>query len=163
MVRVAILGATGYTALELIKLLLRHPEVEITALTSRQEGNPHVGTVHPALVGRLDLRLEDLGACGRRRAGRLCVQLPAARCDRHSRAAIVGHGGEGRSISAPTTGLDDAATFRQWYGEEHPDGERLGKVVYGLPELFREQIVRRSWSPIRAVIPRRRFCRWRRS
>ena len=43
MVRVAILGATGYTALELIKMLLRHPEVEITALTSRQEGNPHVG------------------------------------------------------------------------------------------------------------------------
>ena len=40
MIRVAILGATGYTALELIKILLRHPEAEITALTSRQEGRP---------------------------------------------------------------------------------------------------------------------------
>ena len=37
--------------------------------------------------------------------------------------------------------LDDAETFAQWYGEKHPDPERLGKVVYGLPELFREQIV----------------------
>ena len=53
MIRVAILGATGYTALELIKLLLRHPEAKITALTSRQEGRPHVSTIHPALTGRL--------------------------------------------------------------------------------------------------------------
>src|SRR5271154_5009090 len=60
MVRVAILGATGYTAPELIKILLRHPEVEITTLTSRSEGNPHVASIHPQLVGRLDLRLEDL-------------------------------------------------------------------------------------------------------
>src|SRR5262245_51846616 len=62
MVRVAILGATGYTALELIKLLLRHPEAEITTLTSRQEGNPHVASVHPSLFGRLDLKLEELDA-----------------------------------------------------------------------------------------------------
>ena len=61
MVRVAIIGATGYTALELTKLLLRHPEVEITALTSRSEGNPHVASVHPQLAGRIDLHLADLG------------------------------------------------------------------------------------------------------
>ena len=60
MIRVAILGATGYSALELFKILLRHPEVEITCATSRQEGNPPLGTVHPWLAGRLDLRLEDL-------------------------------------------------------------------------------------------------------
>src|SRR5580704_3959995 len=61
MTRVAILGATGYSALELLKLLLRHPEVEITTVTSRQEGSPHVAMVHPVLAGRLDLRCEDLG------------------------------------------------------------------------------------------------------
>ena len=60
MIRVAILGATGYTALELIKILLRHPQVQITALTSRQEGDKRVSAVHPSLAGRLDLRLEDL-------------------------------------------------------------------------------------------------------
>ena len=60
MIRIGILGATGYTALELIKLLLRHPEARITALTSRQQGEPHVTSVHPGLTGRLDLRLRDL-------------------------------------------------------------------------------------------------------
>ena len=50
MVRVGILGATGYTALELMKILLRHSDAEITALTSRQEGAPHVGMVHPTGV-----------------------------------------------------------------------------------------------------------------
>jgi N-acetyl-gamma-glutamyl-phosphate reductase len=141
MVRVAILGATGYTALELIKLLLRHPEVEITVLTSRQEGNPHVGTVHPALVGRLDLRLEDLGAVAvAARADCVFSCLP------HGVTATVvpqllATGVKVIDFSADYR-LDDSATFRQWYGEEHPDGERLGKVVYGLPELFREQIVK---------------------
>ena len=60
MIRVGILGATGYTALELIKILLRHPEAEIVALTSRQEGNPHVAAIHPQLAGRLDMQLENL-------------------------------------------------------------------------------------------------------
>ncbi|HEY5312573.1 MAG TPA: N-acetyl-gamma-glutamyl-phosphate reductase, partial [Pirellulales bacterium] len=55
MTRVAILGATGYSALELIKILLRHPNVEITAVTSRQEGHPPLAMVHPSLAGRLEL------------------------------------------------------------------------------------------------------------
>ena len=60
MTRIAILGATGYTALELIKILLRHPEAEIVAVTSRQEGQPPIAMIHPSLTNRLDLRLEDL-------------------------------------------------------------------------------------------------------
>ena len=60
MTRIAILGVTGYTALELIKILLRHPGAEIVAVTSRQEGQPPISMVHPSLTDRLDLRLEDL-------------------------------------------------------------------------------------------------------
>ena len=60
MVNVGIIGATGYTALELIRIILNHPEIKLTALTSRQEGSPHVSTVHPSLTGRLDIRCEDL-------------------------------------------------------------------------------------------------------
>ena len=141
MVRVAILGATGYTALELIKLLLRHPEVEITALTSRQEGNPHVGSVHPSLLGRLDLRLEDLGAIAvASRADCVFSCLPHG-----VTATVVPHllpaGAKVVDFSADYR-LDDGETFQQWYGEKHPDAERLGKTVYGLPELFREQIIK---------------------
>src|SRR5436853_7903941 len=58
MIKVAILGGTGYTAVELIKILLRHPEVEIAAITSRQEGTPLVSDSHPSLTGRINLRME---------------------------------------------------------------------------------------------------------
>ncbi|MCA9214813.1 MAG: N-acetyl-gamma-glutamyl-phosphate reductase, partial [Planctomycetales bacterium] len=54
MIRAAILGATGYTASELIELLLRHPEVTITKLTSRQDSRPSIAEVHSRLFGRLD-------------------------------------------------------------------------------------------------------------
>ena len=53
------MGATGYTALELIKILLRHPGAKIELLTSRQEGRPPVSSIHPSLTGRLDLCLDD--------------------------------------------------------------------------------------------------------
>ena len=79
MIRIGILGATGYTALELIKLLLRHPEARITALTSRQAGEPHVAAVHPGLVGRLELRLRDLSP-----------EQVAAKCDACSAACPTG-------------------------------------------------------------------------
>src|SRR5687768_15996551 len=55
---IAILGGSGYTAVELIKILLRHAEAEIVAVTSRQEGTPLVAEVHPSLAGRIDLRME---------------------------------------------------------------------------------------------------------
>ena len=64
------MGAAGYTALELIKILLRHPEVEIVTLADRLEGEPHVAALHPSLTGRLDLSLEKLSP----------TEL-AARCD----------------------------------------------------------------------------------
>jgi N-acetyl-gamma-glutamyl-phosphate reductase len=60
MIDVAVLGATGYTALELVKILLRHPDVRVTVATSRQDGQPPISTVHPSLVGRLEIPLEDL-------------------------------------------------------------------------------------------------------
>ena len=60
MITVAVLGATGYTAVEAIKLLLRHPEARIVAVTSRQEGKTPISGVHPSLVGRLEMPLEDL-------------------------------------------------------------------------------------------------------
>ena len=71
MTRVAILGVTGYSALELVKLLLRHPHAEIVTVTSRQEGNPHIAMVHPSLAGRLDICCEDLGADRGCRPGRV--------------------------------------------------------------------------------------------
>jgi N-acetyl-gamma-glutamyl-phosphate reductase len=137
--RVAILGATGYTALELIKLLLRHPNVEITALTSRQEGNPPVGAVHPSLVGRLDLCLEDLSP--EQVASRAdCVFS----CLPHGASAsavkpLVASGTRVIDFSADYR-LSDAETYAAWYDVKHPDPDRLGSCVYGLPEFYADRI-----------------------
>ncbi len=139
MIKVAVLGATGYTALELLKILLRHPEVRVVAATSRQEGNTPVSSVHPSLVGRLDIPLEDLAP-----------EEVAARADcvfgclPHCASAeilprILAGGAKVVDFSADYR-LDDAATYLEWYGHTHPDPDRLGRTVYGLPELFRGSI-----------------------
>ena len=60
MVNVGILGATGYTALELMRIIVNHPEIKLTAVTSRQAGSPHISTIHPSLIGRIDICCEDL-------------------------------------------------------------------------------------------------------
>lgn len=137
-VHVAILGGTGYTALELIKILLRHSGVTITAVTSRTEQKP-IGQVHQSLAGRLELKLEDLGP--KQLAERAdCVFS----CLPHGVTAeivpeLLAAGLKIVDFSADYR-LDDAATYQEWYDHKHPDPTRLGKVVYGLPELFGPQI-----------------------
>lgn len=140
MVRIAILGATGYSALELTKLLLRHPEAEITTVTSRQEGNPPLASVHPALSGRTELRLEDLGPVAvAARAECVFSCLPHG-----VTASLVPQllaTGRCRVIDLSADyRLRSAEVYQQWYGQKHADAERLASAVYGLPELFREQI-----------------------
>lgn len=139
MVRVAILGATGYTAVELIKILLRHPEVEITALTTRQEGRPHVAAIHPQLAGRVDLHLENLPtAAVAAKADCVFCCLPHAA----SAAVVAEYLDQGVRVVdfSADYRLDDVETYSDWYGGTHPDPQRVGNVAYGLPELFREQI-----------------------
>jgi N-acetyl-gamma-glutamyl-phosphate reductase len=140
MTRIAILGATGYTALELIKILLRHPEAEIVAVTSRQEGNVPVAMIHPSLTGRIDLPLENLEPA-QITARAECVFS----CLPHGVTAamvpqLLSAGCKVIDFSADYR-LDSAEVFAEWYGQKHPDPERLGKVVYGLPELFRKDII----------------------
>lgn len=139
MIRVGIMGATGYTAVELIKLLLRHPEVEIVALTTRQDDQPHVSSVHRQLTNRLDLTLDNL-----------TPQLLAEKTDcvfsclPHAASApivmqLLDAGVKVVDFSADYR-LDDPVLYSNWYKVEHPDPERLPNVPYGLPEFFKEQI-----------------------
>jgi N-acetyl-gamma-glutamyl-phosphate reductase len=139
MIRAAILGASGYSALELIRLLLRHPHVEITALTTRQSDAKHVGEVHPALAGRLDLRLENLSPTEiAERADCVFCCLPHG-ASAAAVAELVPRGKKVIDLSADYR-LNDAAEYKKWYGIEHADPQRLNEAVYGLPELYRERI-----------------------
>lgn len=139
MITVGVLGATGYTALELLKILLRHPEVKVTALTTRQEGRPHISEVHPQLAARYDLHLEDLSPA---EVAQRCQCVFSCLPHVASAAAIP------ELLAANARVVDFSADYRlstpqsyaEWYEHEHPDPQRLGQTVYGLPELFGQQI-----------------------
>jgi N-acetyl-gamma-glutamyl-phosphate reductase len=140
MLRVGVVGATGYTALEVIKLLLRHPEVQLTVATSRQSGSPLLSSVHPALASRCDLRLEDLGPIAvADRADVIMMCLPHGVVTEWV-PQLLAAGRKVVDFSADYR-LHDAGVYKDWYGHTHGDPERLGKIAYGLPELFRKQIV----------------------
>ena len=139
MIRVAVLGASGYTARELLNLLLRHPEVEITTLTTRKDSRLPVSEVHPSLRGRLDLVMENLP-----------LQEVADRADcvfgclPHAASAaavseLLGAGCRVVDFSADYR-LNDPQVYAEWYGVEHPDPGRMPGTVYGLPELYRDSI-----------------------
>lgn len=137
MTTVAILGASGYTALELIRILLRHPNAKITALTTRQETRPHVSEVHPSLTQRLDLHCENLtpAEVANRAEFTFCALPHGA-----SMAAIpelLSHGTRVIDLSADYR-LSDPDVYKAWYHLDHTDTERLAATPYGLPELGRE-------------------------
>jgi N-acetyl-gamma-glutamyl-phosphate reductase len=140
MIKVAILGGSGYTALELIKILLRHPSVKIEAVTSRQEGTPLLAELHPALTNRIELRCEPLDAGALAARG---VQY-AFGCLPHgaSMSAIPGlleRGLRVIDLSADYR-LRDPNVYAQWYGESHQDLGHLARAVYGLPEIYGDDI-----------------------
>ncbi len=139
MIRVAIVGASGYTALESIRWLLRHPEVEITAATSRQGDGSSIANMHPELEQRLRIGVEDLSA-----------KQIAERCDvafcclphgasAHQCMELLDNGCKVIDLSADYR-LGTPALYQQWYGETHPDPARLGATPYGLPELFGDKL-----------------------
>jgi N-acetyl-gamma-glutamyl-phosphate reductase len=109
------------------------------AVTSRQEGQPHIAMIHPSLTGRVDLRLEDLSPAEvAARAECVFSCLPHG-ASASVIPAILDGGARVVDFSADYR-LNDADVYAEWYGQKHADPQRLGKVVYGLPELFRPQI-----------------------
>ncbi len=139
MMRVAIYGASGYTGLELLKLLARHPHVEVTVLTTRQQDSPSIAEVHPSLRGVFDLPLENLSTTQvAERADAVFTCLPHA-ASAEVVSQLVGRGLKVVDLSADYR-ITDRAIYEKWYGVTHPDPERIGKTPYGLPELYREAI-----------------------
>jgi N-acetyl-gamma-glutamyl-phosphate reductase len=136
---VGILGATGYTAYELIRILLRNPEVAIVAATTRQENSPPIHEIHPSLFGRLDLKCENLSA---EEVGKRCDYVFCALPHVASMTAVpdlLAGGAKVIDLSADYR-LNDPAVYEKWYGHVHTDPTRLGDTVYGLPELYRDRI-----------------------
>ena len=139
MIRVGIVGATGYTALELLRILARHPEVEVTTITSRDPNCPALSDVHPGLRGQFDLEFCPL------EVDSFCDAVDYAFCCLpHAASAEVVRQLIERQVKvidfSADYRLNDVATFEKWYQVTHPDPARVGQVAYGIPELFRESI-----------------------
>jgi N-acetyl-gamma-glutamyl-phosphate reductase len=138
--KIAVLGGSGYTALELIKLLLRHPHAEIVAITTRQEDTPLIAELHPSLLRRIELR------CTAFNADRLVTQgvQCAFACLPHGASmntlpALLDRGVRVVDLSADYR-LRDPNAYARWYGESHGDLANLTQAVYGLPEVYGEEI-----------------------
>jgi len=137
-IRAAIAGASGYSGEELIRLLLRHPHVELKTVTSRQSAGKDVSETFPRFAGAgLKFSAPDSAAI-------------AAECDvaflalPHGLATefaipLTKSGIKVIDISADFR-LKSTAKYKQYYKEEHPSPELLAKAVYGLPERYRAQI-----------------------
>ncbi len=136
-VGVAVVGASGYAARELIQILLRHPGVRIATATSRQD--ERLDALHPSLAGRIDLACEPFDADRvAERCGFAFLGVP------HTASMAVVPSLRERGVKVIDLSADyrlkDAKVYEDWYGHVHSDPAGLAEAVYGLPELFREQI-----------------------
>ncbi len=139
-VRVAILGGSGYTAVELLKILLRHPSAEVVAVTSRQDPGKPVSAEHPVLLNRFDLPMENFDPAALKAKGVQCVFgcLPHG-ASMEAIPPLLDLGIRVVDLSADYR-LKDAGVYQQWYKETHHDTVNLAHAVYGMPELFADEI-----------------------
>ena len=139
MVKVAIIGASGYTGLDSIEILSRHPEAEITYLTALPEECGHAEEVFGRLKGRCDLEIEPLDFA------KLTEQADVVLCCLPHKVSmgfvpkILDAGLKVVDFSADYR-IKDVAVYEKFYNVEHTDTGNLKNAVFGLPELFREQI-----------------------
>ena len=140
MVRVGIIGASGYTGAELLRLCAQHPEVEVVCATGDSQAGTLASVLYPSLAAVYpNLVFEEFSAD--RFAGLDAVFLGVP----HEAALeiapqLVGKVGVVIDLSAAYR-LKDSSLYPTWYGFDHTQHELLAQAVYGLPELYRSQLV----------------------
>lgn len=136
--RVAIVGASGYSGEELLRLLLRHPKVELTCITSRQEAGKPAGSVFPryreCTLPFSKPEVDEIAA----KAEVAFLALPHGLANEFA-APLLDRQLRVIDISADFR-LHDPEVYARYYKTEHPAPELLNKAIYGLPEVYREQI-----------------------
>ncbi len=138
MLRIGIMGATGYTGLELLKILGRHPDAEIAWLTSESNAGQCFGQVFPVPPPVADIPLVALVEADLSAADVVFACLPHAAAQTPVAAALAA-GARVVDLSADYR-LHDATNYQAWYGVPHTQPALLAEAVYGLPELHRTQI-----------------------
>lgn len=137
-ISIAIVGATGYTGVELLRLLAGHPNAKVKMVTSRAEAGRKVADLFPNLRGHYDLAFVEPDVDALAEHDVVFYATPHATAAHHA-PALLAKGTRVIDLSADFR-LKDAAEWADWYGEPHPAPEMLEQAVYGLPEVNREQI-----------------------
>lgn len=138
MIRVGIVGGTGYTGVELLRLLAQHPEVELTAITSRAEAGSAVSDMFPSLRGRVGLRFSDPAAAPLNECQIVFFATPNGVAMQQARV-LLDAGVRVVDLAADFR-IKDIAVWEKWYGMTHAAPDLVAEAVYGLPELNRDQI-----------------------
>ena len=136
--KIGIVGATGYTGVELLRHLVKHPDIDITYVTSRSNAGTRVDAMFPNLRGYIDLEFSDPSTDALAECDLVFFATPNGIAMNHTAALL----------KAGTKVIDLAADFRitdvdiwsKWYGMEHACPELLSEAVYGLPEINREYL-----------------------
>jgi len=137
-IAVGIVGGTGYTGVELLRLLLRHSQVQVRLLTSRTEAGKRVADMFPNLRGHTDLEFSDLDIEQLKQCDVVFFATPHGVAMKHAEA-LVEAGTKVIDLAADFR-LQDLTQFEKWYGMSHSCPELLKDSVYGLTELNREKI-----------------------
>ncbi len=138
MIKVGIVGGTGYTGVELLRLLATHPEVELVAVTSRKEDGMPIADMFPSLRGRVSLAFSSPDKA--RLADCDVVFFATPHGVAMAQAPELLAAGVKVIDLAADFRLQDAAVFEKWYGMPHACPELLKEAVYGLPEVNRAAI-----------------------
>ena len=138
MISAGIVGGTGYTGVELMRLLARHPKVKVTVLTSRTEAGTRVDAMFPSLRGVTDLCFSDSTPDALAGCDVVFFATPHGVAMKQARE-LTDQGIKVIDLAADFR-LQDTAVFEQWYGMPHACSDLLAESVYGLPEVNREQI-----------------------
>lgn len=137
-IRVGIVGGTGYTGVELLRLLARHPDVELTSITSRGDAGKPVADMFPSLRGHVSLAFSDPAQAGLDKCDVVFFATPNG-VAMHQVPALLESGVKVIDLAADFR-LKDGAVWEKWYGMTHACPDVLAEAVYGLPEVNRERI-----------------------
>src|SRR3989304_2566849 len=132
MIKVGIVGGTGYTGVELLRLLAQHPRAELAAITSRKEAGMPVADLFPSLRGAVELAFSDPAGAGLAQCDVVFFATPNGGAMGGARA-LVERGVRVIDLAADFR-LRNVAEWEKWYALKHAAPELVAEAVYGLPE-----------------------------
>ncbi len=138
MIKAGIVGGTGYTGVELLRLLAQHPGVTLTAITSRKEAGMPVAEMFPSLRGRIDLAFSTPDDANLKGCEVVFFATPNGVAMTQTRE-LLDAGVKVIDLAADFR-IPDIGVWSKWYGMEHACPDLVAEAVYGLPEINRAQV-----------------------